>query len=76
MEPFHQTKSKELFHGKETVITNGFIMICNKCNMGPTSFSMPVINSFPLQGVHYNHNAMQIVECVGINSFTSFGFQR
>jgi hypothetical protein len=74
MGAFHQTKSKELFHGKEAVITYGFVMICNKCNMDPMPFSMSEIDSVPWLGVHYN--AMQIVKCIDINSFTSFGFQR
>jgi hypothetical protein len=55
-------KSKELFHGKEAVITNGFVMICNKCNMDATLFHIPVIDSVALLGVHYNLNVMQIVE--------------
>jgi hypothetical protein len=38
-------------------------MIKNKCNMDPTSFSMPVIDMVPRLGCHFNLNMMELHSC-------------
>jgi hypothetical protein len=44
-------------------IIPGFKMIKNKCNMDPTSFSMPVIDLVPWLGCHFNLNMMELHSC-------------